>query len=50
MTRNSQHGTQKPSAWYALGLKINQLTGHFDIIELEHRAKKKQMLIYMRKF
>ena len=21
MTRNSQHGTQKPSAWYALGLK-----------------------------
>ena len=20
MTRNSQHGTQKPSAWYALGL------------------------------
>ena len=22
MTRNSQHGTQKPSAWYALGLKI----------------------------
>ena len=22
MTRNSQHGTQKPCAWYALGLKI----------------------------
>ena len=22
MTRNSQHGTQKPSAWYALGLKM----------------------------
>ena len=22
MTRNSQHGTQKSSAWYALGLKM----------------------------
>ena len=24
MTRNSQHGTQKPSAWYALGLKTHR--------------------------
>ena len=27
MTRNSQHGTQKPSAWYALGLKKVNLIG-----------------------
>ena len=24
MTRNSQHRTQKPSAWYALGLKTKE--------------------------
>ena len=24
MTRNSQHGIQKPSAWYALGLKTSR--------------------------
>ena len=24
ITRNSEHGTQKPSAWYALGLKMKR--------------------------
>ena len=28
MTRNSQHGTQKPSAWYALGLKTIKQRQH----------------------
>ena len=41
MTRNSQHGTQKPSAWYALGLKMVLLKRNMSryFIWINHQSK-----------
>ena len=48
MTRNSKHGTQKPSAWYAIGLNLGTkgrkeewMNGKSHILRWLHHLKKR---------